>query len=108
MAVTMLSSGMTPCGFCKNRCFRRTFHLHQHGEKNQRAGNVTSNKQLLVTAKVVPSSLIIFTLIMDAIHSTETLVLTRTTRRHIPEDGILCSHCRENLKSYIALSGWAL
>jgi hypothetical protein len=27
---------------------------------------------------------------------------------YIPEDGILHSHCRENLESYIALSGWAL
>jgi hypothetical protein len=24
------------------------------------------------------------------------------------EDGVLCSHRRENLKSYIALTGWAL
>jgi hypothetical protein len=27
---------------------------------------------------------------------------------YIPEDGILHSHCRETLKSYIALTGWAL
>jgi hypothetical protein len=32
-----------------------------------------------------------------------------TLRRNtIPEDGILHSHRRENLKSYIALAGWAL
>jgi hypothetical protein len=36
------------------------------------------------------------------------LVLTRTTLRFNPEDGILHSHRRENLKSYIALTGWAL
>jgi hypothetical protein len=30
------------------------------------------------------------------------------TRRNIPEDGILHSQCRESLKSYIALTGWAL
>jgi hypothetical protein len=30
------------------------------------------------------------------------------TRRNIPEDGILHSHRRENLKYYIALTGWAL
>jgi hypothetical protein len=40
--------------------------------------------------------------------SSETLVLTRATRRNIPEDDILHSHCRENLKSYIALTGWTL
>jgi hypothetical protein len=27
---------------------------------------------------------------------------------YIPEDGILHSHRRENLNSYIALTGWAL
>jgi hypothetical protein len=27
---------------------------------------------------------------------------------YIPEDGILHSHRRENLKFYIALTGWAL
>jgi hypothetical protein len=27
---------------------------------------------------------------------------------YIPEDGILHSHHRENLKSYIALTGWTL
>jgi hypothetical protein len=32
-----------------------------------------------------------------------TAVLTRATRRNIPEDTILHSHRRENLKSYINL-----
>jgi hypothetical protein len=27
---------------------------------------------------------------------------------HIPGDDILHSHCSENLKSYIALTGWTL
>jgi hypothetical protein len=37
---------------------------------------------------------------MEAILSSETSVYIRSTRRHIPEDGILHSHRRENLKSY--------
>jgi hypothetical protein len=36
-----------------------------------------------------------------AIRSSETSVLTRSTRHHIPEGGILHSHRYENLKSYI-------
>jgi hypothetical protein len=27
---------------------------------------------------------------------------------YIPEDDFLHSHCREDLKSYIALTGWSL
>jgi hypothetical protein len=41
------------------------------------------------------------TLKMEAIRSSETSVHTRSTRSHIPEDGIFRSHRRENLKSYI-------
>jgi hypothetical protein len=45
---------------------------------------------------------------MKALCSSETLVLTRTTRRNIPEDGVRHSHRRENLNSYMALTGWTL
>jgi hypothetical protein len=34
--------------------------------------------------------------------------LKRATRRNIPEDGILHIPRRENLKSYIAITGWTL
>jgi hypothetical protein len=39
------------------------------------------------------------TLVKKAMFSSETLVLTRATRRKIPEDGILDSHRSESLKS---------
>jgi hypothetical protein len=44
---------------------------------------------LLVTANVASSSLISVTLMMEPIRSSKTWVLTKTTRRNIPENGIL-------------------
>jgi hypothetical protein len=63
---------------------------------------------LLVTANFVPSFSILVILMMEAISSSETSVLTKATRPNIPEDGVLHSHRHENLKSYMALTGWAL
>jgi hypothetical protein len=61
-----------------------------------------SVRQLLVTASTVPSSPLLVTL-MEALSSYETSVLTRATRRNIPEDAILHSHRHANLKSYTIL-----
>jgi hypothetical protein len=56
--------------------------------------------RLLVTATVVPGLLILVTFKMEVIHSSETSVLTRDTRRDILDDGILRSRHRGNLKTW--------
>jgi hypothetical protein len=58
--------------------------------------------QLLVIANVVSSSMMLLTLIIEAIHFSETSVLTRATRRNVPEYGnTVCSEkwfgCREQV-----------
>jgi hypothetical protein len=79
-AVTMKNAvfwDITPCGSCKNWHFRGMYCLHYH-----------NGLQLLVTAGIIPSSLILAILMM-VIRSSKTSVLTRTTRRTISEDGTL-------------------
>jgi hypothetical protein len=64
---------------------------------------IRSVRRLLVTANVVPSSPILVSLMKEALSYSKTSVLIRAARRNISEDGILHSHSRKNLKSYICI-----
>jgi hypothetical protein len=71
------------------------FHVIFRNLKNRRAVKnavfcgVNAVLRFLVTANVVPSSAILFTLMIEVIHSFRTSVRTRATRRYIPQNGIL-------------------
>jgi hypothetical protein len=88
----MVSSGM----------FRRVA-LVRTDDSEQVSASITLCR-MLITANV-PSSPIIVILMMEALISSETSVLTRATRRNNIEDAIIHNQNRENLKSYIALTG---
>jgi hypothetical protein len=66
---------------------------------------ISSKRARLLFTANIPSSPILATLIMEALSSSETPVLTRTARRNIPEDALLHSYHGDNHKSYIALTG---
>jgi hypothetical protein len=73
---------------------------------------VSSNRlSLLVIANVVSSSPIFITLIMEALRSSETSVLTRTTRHNIQENGILqfsfiVTGYKVQYDRFVELLGW--
>jgi hypothetical protein len=92
----MASSGML-------RCVALVRTDVSEGLSLQRAA--CSVGRLLVRGSVVPSSPFVVTLMEEALSSSETSVLTRATRRNIPQDAILHSHHRENLKSYMVIYG---
>jgi hypothetical protein len=91
----------------KDRTFGGTYHIirvrriSELGTMLAVTTNCNTLRRKIITADVVPSSLIFLTLMMMMMIVSETSVLERTTWHHVPEYGILQSHGRENLKSYI-------
>jgi hypothetical protein len=61
-----------------------------------------------VIAYDIPSSPILFTVMIYVSHYSEISFVRRGTRRNITGDVIPHSYRHENLKTYIALIGWAL
>jgi hypothetical protein len=114
---------VAPFRSCVNRRFGGMYRLHlQRGKICERGTSVSrwlqdeppvENTQIYTyknreggSLSLHPSSLADFsTLKMETISSSEMLVHTRSTRRHIPEDGILHSHRCKNLKSYKDIFG---
>jgi hypothetical protein len=112
----MVSSGMLRCVALErtdvleepSTSFIRVTRIGELGTTLAATSNRHSVRQLLVTASILPSSQILVTLMKEALGSSETSVLTRVIRHNIPEDAILHSHRRENLKSYIEFNNWYL
>jgi hypothetical protein len=100
----LISRGSIPGAQVRRRIVPKGENLET--EANMKNSVFWDVRRLLVTASVLPSSLILVTLMKEALSSSETSVLTKAIRRNIPQDGILYSHRRKNLKSYITLTGW--
>jgi hypothetical protein len=101
---------VTQFGSCKNRRIEGNCRLYHQGDNNRRARNLSvflrTVLRLLVITNVVPSSPILFALIIQAIRSSETPILTKATGRNNQEDGILHERVRKPPVNGSTPSSW--
>jgi hypothetical protein len=83
---------MASSGMLRRVAFVRTDVSEELSASFIRVTRIGELGTMLVTANIVPISPILVTLIMEALSSYETSVLTRATRRNIPEDAILLNY----------------
>jgi hypothetical protein len=79
-----------------------TKHHPNAGPEPRRCTKLIGSNYIMGASTCFLAKLILSTLKMEAICSSETPIETkRTTRRYIPEDGSLYNYRCENLKSYM-------